>query len=223
MSLKRGDVCIAIVIAITVLTSPASIPLCAATQPSYIELVYTFGSQVLTMNVSHSVANNKTHFIETIEIQKNGLSLLNRSYANQSYKWGLYDTFSIASAIGDNLTVTGFCSRGDSLTAWLIVTSSTATNPPSGTTTTTEPTTSTDSPNALLNAGPVVAMGVGVLIFFLLFFLWLKPEYAPDALKQLGSKTRTGVTWLGEKLRGVFAWLKTGLSSLIQRIKNKSP
>ena len=199
MSSKKQTVGIAVVIALTILTGFANIPLGAATNPSNMLLVYDFGSQVLSVNVSHSVANTKTHHIETIEIQKNGVSLLNRSYENQSFSWGMNDTFSVSTVVGDNLTVTGFCSRGDFLTTWLIVTSTTATNsPPTNTTSTTE-TTSTDSLGTLAGAAPAIAAVVIVIIFFVLFFMWLRPEYAPDALKQLGSRIRTGVAGFWEK------------------------
>jgi hypothetical protein len=117
----------------------------------------------------------------------------------------MYDTFSISAIVGDNLTVTGFCNKGDSLTAWLIVTSSTATNTPtSGTTTTTGPTSGTDSLTPL-DTGLVVGVAGIVIVFFVLLLMWLKPEYAPEALKRLGSRTKTGAAWLWEKLRGMLS------------------
>ena len=110
-----------------------------ATEPSDIALVYDFGTQILTVNVSHDVANTKTHYIENIEILNNGLSILNRSYVNQSFNYGMFDTFSVSTVVDDNLTVTALCSKGYTLTSWLIVTSTTATNQsPTETTTTTE-------------------------------------------------------------------------------------
>ncbi len=217
MSLENRAVCLALVVTLTLLTSLANIPSCAATAPSDIQLVYDFGSQTLTMNVSHSTASTKNHFIETIEIRKNGISLLNRSYENQSFGWGMNDTFSVSTVVGDNLTATAVCNKGYSLTTWLIVTSTTATN-----TVPTDTTSTTDSPGTLLDAGPAIAMGVAVLIFFVLFFMWLKPEYVPDALKQLGSLIWTGVTWFGDKLRGMLSWLRVGLGSLLQQIKTIS-
>jgi hypothetical protein len=202
------------------LASFTGIPHCIATAPSDIRLVYEFDSQTLTVNISHYVANTKTHYIETIEIQKNGLSILNRSYTNQSFNWGMYDTFSVSANVDDNLTITGVCSKGYSLTSWLVVTSTTATNtPPSSTTSTTE-TTTTDigASGTSLGTGPAIAAGAAVVIFFILFFAWLKPEYVPDAFKQLGSRVRVGTTWFVEKLTAVLSQLRMGLGSFLRRI-----
>jgi hypothetical protein len=223
MCLKRRAVCIATVIALTMLTGFANIPPATATVASDMHLVYDYGLQTLTVNISHYVANTKTHYIETVEIHKNGISLLNRSYVNQSYNWGMYDTFSVPAHVDDNLTVTGICSKGYSLTMWLIVASTIATNsPPSNTTSTTEPTIGIDSSGTSLGAGPAIAAGGIVIVFFVLFFAWLKPEYVPDAFKQLGARIRTGVTWSREKLRGMLTWLRAGISGILQRSNQPS-
>jgi len=211
------------VITLAMLTGLANIPSAAATVAEDMHLVYDYGSQILTVNISHYVANTKTHHIETVEIQKNGISILNNSYVNQSYNWGMYDTFNVPAAVDDNLTVTGICSKGYSLTRWLIVTSTVATNsPPSNTTSTPEPTNGIDSSGAALGTAPAIAAGGVVIIFFVLFFAWLKPEYVPDAFKPLGARAKTGVIWLGEKLRGMLSWLRTGFSSILQRL-SRSP
>jgi len=223
MFLKKRAICIAVVITLTVLTGFANIPHAAATVAENIDLVYDYGSQTLTVNISHYVANTKTHYIETIEIWKNGISILNRSYVNQSAKWGMCDTFSVSTVVDDNLTVTGVCSKRYSLTTWLIVTSTVATNSqPSNTTSSTEPTDGVDSSGTALGTAPAIAAGGVLIIFFVLFFAWLKPEYVPDAFKPLGARAKTGVTWLGEKLRGMLSWLRTGISSILQRL-SRSP
>ena len=215
--------CIAMVIALTVLTGFSNTPPVAATVAEDIRLIYDYSSQILTVNISHYVANTKTHYIETVKISKNGISLLNRSYVNQSANWGMCDTFNVPAAVDDNLTITGVCSKGYALTRWLIVTSAVATNsPPSNTTSTTEPTNGIDSSGATLGTAPEIAAGGVVIIFFVLFFAWLKPEYVPDAFKPLGARAKTGVTWLGEKLRGMLSWLRVGISSILQRL-NRSP
>jgi len=205
------------------LTGFANIPPATATVASDMLLIYDYGTQTLTVNVSHYVANTKTHYIETVKIWKNGISLLNRSYVNQSANWGMCDTFNVAAAVDDNLTITGVCSKGYALTRWLIVTSTVATNsPPSNTTSTTEPTNGIDSSGAALGTAPAIAAGGVVIIFFVLFFAWLKPEYVPDAFKPLGARAKTGVIWLGEKMRGMLSWLRTGISSILQRL-SRSP
>jgi hypothetical protein len=127
----------------------------------------------------------------------------------------MYDTFAVSTVVGDNLTVTAICKRGHTLPRWLIVTSTTATNPPStGTTTsTTGPPNGTLPPEASLGAGAAIAAGVGVVIFLIVFFAWLKPEYVPESLKQLGSRIRPGVDWFGQKLRNLVLQIKTRVPS----------
>jgi hypothetical protein len=176
-----------------------------ATEPSNVALVYDFGAQTLTVNVS------KNHYIENIEILKNGLSILNRSYVNQSFDWGMYDTFSVSTVVDDNLTVTAFCSKGYSLTTWLIVTSTTATNTPP--TETTSPTGGTESPGTPLGAGVAIVAGAAVVIFLIVFFAWLNPDRVPKSLKQLGSRIRPGVDWFGEKLSNIVQQIKTRVPS----------
>ncbi len=177
-----------------------------ATEPSDIVLEYDFNSQTLTVNVSHYVANTKTHYIETIEIKNNDISVLNRTYVNQTYDWGVYDSFPVSADAGDNLTVTATCKRGHLLTRWLIVTSTTTTNTGTDTTSTTTTTNTTDgpeSPGNALDVSPVIIVGIVLTIFFILFFAWLKPEYVPDVFKQIGSRIGAGLSRFWEKLRGV--------------------
>ncbi len=190
-----------------------------ASAPEDIALVYEFDSQTLTVNVSHYVANTKTHYIETIEIKNNDISILNRTYLNQTFNWGMYDSFTIAADNGDNLTVTATCSKGYPITSWLTVSSSTSTTTTT-TTTTTNTTTTTDgpdSPGTSLDVSPVVIVGIALVIFFILFFAWLEPDRFPG-----GSRIRAGLLWFWEKVRGAISWLGTGISGLFQKIKPKS-
>ena len=186
-----------------------------ATEPSDIVLTYDFDSQTLTVNVSHYVSNTKTHYIETIEIKNNDISILNRTYVNQTYNWGVYDSFTVAADVGDNLTVTPTCKRGHPLTRWLIVTSTT-TNTGTDTTSTTTTTDGPGSPGTSANMSPVIVVGIALIIFFILFFAWLEPDRFPG-----GSRIRAGLLWCWEKLRGAITWLGAGISSIFQKIKDK--
>ncbi len=226
MAAKRQTLHLAIVIAVIVCASSVITPTGLASEPSDMILIYDFQSQKLTVNVSHYVANTKTHYIETIEIYKNTISVLNKTYASQSENWGMSDTFNISAVVGDNLTVTATCNKGYAITSWLIVTSTITTNPTtSGTTsstqTTTETTNTTVNQSIPLNTGPAIVASVTLIVFFVLFFLWLKPEYAPDVLKKLGSHLKDSLIWLGEKMRDLLSRLRSGLSELGNQIKEK--
>ena len=226
MSMRNATLGAAVVIMLTILSSMTNITPVAATVAEDMHLTYDFGSQTLAVNVSHYVANTKTHYIETIEILNNGVSVLNRSYSNQSFNWGMNDTFSVSTVVDDNLTVTAICSKGYSLTRWLVVTSGTSTNsPPTDTTTsTTEPPDNTNPSGTTLGPNPMIAAGVAgaVAVFLIIFFAWLNPDKVPGMFQQLGSRLRSGLSWFGEKLRGTFTWLKVGLGNLVQQIKSKS-
>ena len=226
MCSRRHTTSIVVVVALALMVSAVYTTPVDATAPSDIQLVYDFNMQTLTANVSHYVANTKTHYIETINIQTNGISTLNRSYTNQSYDYGVFDTFSISASVGDNLTVTAICKKGYSLTRWLIVTSGTSTNsaPTGSTTSTTEPTDTTNPSGTTLGPNPMIGIGVAaaVTVFLIIFFAWLNPDKVPGMFRQVGSRVRTGLSWFGEKVKGAFSWLKAGLGNLVQQVKTRS-
>ncbi len=191
-----------------------------ATAPDDVQLTYDFDAQTLTVNVSHYSPSTKNHYIEKIEILKNGFSILNRSYENQSFSWGMYDTFSVSAVLDDNLTVTTLCSKGYSLTRWVVVSSTTSTSStptdtttPTETTSPTQPTNGLDSPGTTLDAGVAIAAGVVVVLFLIIFFAWLNPDRVPESFKQLGARVRSRIIWLGEKMSGLLQQLKTRLPS----------
>jgi len=225
MKFKPGTKQRTLIVAITlfVLTLPV-VPV-SATDIDAMTLTYDFGSQILAVNVTHSVSNNKTHYVETIEIWRNGISVLNQTYENQTYLWGEYDTFSISASVGDNVTVTATELKGDSFTSWLIVTGSTATNSVTDTTSTTstetdssETTTTTapdgpESPDTPANIVPVVAVGVFLVVFFIVLFAWLNPDKVPEVIKQLGARIKGGLSriWIG--IGNLFSQIKAKINS----------
>ncbi|MFW9835171.1 MAG: hypothetical protein ACFFEK_14320 [Candidatus Thorarchaeota archaeon] len=214
MSLRQRSFCFVFVITLTLLIGVVHVTPVMASEPEDMHLVYDFDSQTLMVNVSHYTPNTKTHYIEIIEILKNGVFFMNRTYENQSVNWGVYDTFSVSAVVDDNLTVTATCSKGYSLTRWLIVTSGTSTNPPPTDTTTssTEPTDNPDPSGSSLGTGVAIAAGVGVVVFLIVLFAWLNPDKVPDSIKQLGSRIRPGVDWFGEKMSNLVQLVKTKVS-----------
>jgi len=205
------SVIITVLLMITTINAPVT-----ASEPSDIQLAYDFGTQTLTVNVSHYVANTKTHYIETIEVFRNDISVLNQSYVNQSFNYGMIDTFSVTATVDDNLTVTAMCSKGYPLTRWLIVTTTTTptTDTPPSTTSipTTTPTDTPAPPEGSL--GPVYATAavVGVVLLLVLIFAWLEPEQFSSFFKNLGSRVKSAINWTAERL-----------SLLLQQIRAKFP
>ena len=207
MSLRRKTYQLSIVLTMTILISLVHVSPVTASAPDDMQLSYDFDSQTLTVNVSHYTPNTKTHYIETIEILKNDVFFMNRTYTNQSVDWGVYDTFSVSAAVDDNLTVTAVCTKGYPITRWLIVTSGTATNP-TPTDSTTSPTDGPEPSDSSLGATVAIIAGVGVVVFLIVFFAWLNPDNVPKSIRQLGSRIRPGIDWLGEKLGNIVQQVK---------------
>jgi len=223
MNLKLGTTQRTLIIAITVLVLALPIVPVTATDITDTSLTYDFNSQLLTVNVSHYTSNTKTHYVESIEIWRNGISIHNQTYVNQTNSWWEYDTFSVSASVGDNLTVVATETKGDSITRWLIVTTSTATNSVTDTTTTTDSTSTTgestettggpDSLDTTANIGPLVAVGALLVVFFIVLFAWLNPDKVPDAIKQLGTRIKDGLSRLWVGISNLFSQIKAKASS----------
>ena len=104
-----------------------------ATPPSDISLEYDYDARVLKANITHFVANVKTHYIEIIEIMKNDVFYLNRTYENQTDTYGMYDTFDVQASHDDNLTLVATCRKGQSLASWIVISETTTTTTSSDT------------------------------------------------------------------------------------------
>ena len=224
MALKPGTPQRALIIAITIFVIALPVVPVAATDITDMTLTYYFDSQILAVNISHYVSNTKTHYVETIEIWRNDVSVFNRTYENQTYSWGEYDTFSVPANVGDNLTVTATELKGNSTTRWLIVTSSATTSSVTDTTTTTSTTTTESTITAVdpggpgpsdvpANLAPVIIVGVFLVAFFIVFFAWLNPDKVPDAIKQLGTRIKDGLSRIWVGIGNLFNQLRTKITS----------
>ena len=218
MKLKSGIPQRALIVAITVFVLALPIVPVTATDFTDMTLTYDFSSQILMVNASHYTSNTKTHCVETIEIWRNGISVHNQTYENQTNSNWEYDAFSVSASVGDNLTVSATESKGDTITRWLIVTSGTATNSVTDTTTTattdsTEPTTGPDSPSAPANIGFVTAIVIILVVVFIIFFAWLYPDKVPEIFKQLGSRIREGLSRLWAGIGNLGSQIKAKIGS----------
>ncbi|MFX1607108.1 MAG: hypothetical protein ACFFDD_14535 [Promethearchaeota archaeon] len=85
-----------------------AVPVSAHT-PGPMTLDYNFGTQVLSVQVTHSVTDVNTHYIYQVVVEKNSVVVLTRDYTTQNTTSGLSATYSIAGAHGDVLRVTAKC------------------------------------------------------------------------------------------------------------------
>ncbi|MHA1949813.1 MAG: hypothetical protein ACW987_08075 [Candidatus Thorarchaeota archaeon] len=117
--------------------------------PSNVHLGYDFGTQVLSVDVSHSTGDPSTHYIVQIIVEKNSVQFTTRDYTSQPSSSNIVDTFDVPAVDGDVLTVTAFCNIAGQLSDSITVsdpssTTTTDTTTTSTTSTSTETTTTTD-------------------------------------------------------------------------------
>jgi hypothetical protein len=138
--------------------------------PADMTLEYDFGTQTLTVTVSHSVGDTSTHYIDSITILKNDVEYTTRGYTDQDTTSGMSDIFSVDAADGDVIQATAFCSIAGSVTRQITVTApattSTDTTTTSDSTTTTTSTTPTGDDSQFLLMGGIAAaiIVIGILL-----------------------------------------------------------
>jgi hypothetical protein len=88
-----------------------------AHSPSALQLSYDISENVLDVTITHTVSNAQTHYIQRIEIEKEGsLQKLLKTYDSQPSTSTFTYSYTIAAEDGDVLTATVYCSQGDMLT-----------------------------------------------------------------------------------------------------------
>ena len=164
----------------------------AATPPSDISLEYDYDAQILKANVTHFVANVRTHYIELIEIMKNDVFYLNRTYENQSDAYGMYDTFDVQASHDDNLTLVATCRKGQFLASWIVISETTTTTP-----------TGTDQPALGLPLGVVNGIIAAVIIGCVLLVVVFRRDAVLEGRRRLRNVVVSIWDAVLERLRGL--------------------
>jgi desulfoferrodoxin (superoxide reductase-like protein) len=85
-----------------------------------VDINYNFNEQRLTVTISHNTDNTDTHYIEKVEVYKNGVNIIDEDYTSQTTSNTFTLSFNISANDGDILKVETECSIGgnteDSLT-----------------------------------------------------------------------------------------------------------
>ena len=147
------------VVAAALMIMLSSQPVVAHT-PTSMTLEYNWDTQVLSVTISHTVANPNDHFIENITIYKNDVKVDSMAYTSQGSTSAASDSFNVAAVDGDVLRVWANCS-----VSGFIQDTITITEPGTTSTTTTDGTTpppGLDSTVLILVA--VVALGLIFLV-----------------------------------------------------------
>ncbi len=87
---------------------------------SNVYISYNFNEQRLTVTISHNTDNKETHYIEKVEVYKNGVNIIDEDYTSQTSSNTFTLSFNVSANDGDILKVETECIRGgnteDSLT-----------------------------------------------------------------------------------------------------------
>ena len=137
--------------------------------PASIILDYDFGTQVLTVQVSHSVTDPNSHFVIQIVVEKNSVEFITRDFTSQPSTSGITETFDVPGVEGDVLRVTASCNFvGDAVDSITVSDPSTTTTTTTSTeTTTTSGSTTSPTPPAGMDSTVVIIAvvgGIGVIL-----------------------------------------------------------
>jgi hypothetical protein len=128
--------------------------------PGPMTLDYDFGTQVLSVTISHSVADVNTHYIIQVVVEKNSVEVLTKDYTNQNTTSTFSATYALPATHGDVLSVTAICSVSGQATDEVTVV-----DPAVTTTTTPPPNGGTPMDMTLIIAGAVITIGVIAVVF----------------------------------------------------------
>lgn len=84
---------------------------CVSGHPaSNVDLKYDFDDQKLNVTISHNTDDTNTHYIEKVEIYKNGVTIIEEDYTNQPSSNAFTLSFDVSTDDGDVLKVETECS-----------------------------------------------------------------------------------------------------------------
>jgi len=89
--------------------------------PKSVDLDYDLSKQTLTVTIEHWALTPTVHFIEKVEIKKNGKIVEKAEYKSQPAQEEFSYTYTIPAEVGDKFEVTAFCSVHGSTTSTLRV------------------------------------------------------------------------------------------------------
>ncbi|MEA2069762.1 MAG: hypothetical protein U9O98_00575 [Asgard group archaeon] len=96
--------------------------------PSTMSLSYDLQTNLLEVNISHSVSNTDNHYIESVEIWLNDVLNRSENYDSQPTTNSFSYEYTILANIGDEIEVIATCNQFGSMTRTLTVTNTTDTS-----------------------------------------------------------------------------------------------
>ena len=144
--------------------------------PASINLDYNFGTQILTVEVSHGVTDPNSHFVIRIVVEKNSMEFTTRDFTSQPLTSGTTETFDVPTVDGDVLRVTASCNFvGDAVNSITVSDTSTTATTTDTTTTTTDTTTTTSGsttsptpPAGIDSTVVIIAVVAGIVVILVI-------------------------------------------------------
>ncbi|MEN6318863.1 MAG: hypothetical protein ABFD82_08950 [Syntrophaceae bacterium] len=119
---RIGSQIVIIVFGVIVFFALLASPIAAyASPPKEVTLVYNAAGQTLEVTIVHETPAPTWHYINKVEIKKNGSSVSVNDYTSQPDKSKFVYTYTVQAAKGDVLEVTASCNIYGSKTAKLTV------------------------------------------------------------------------------------------------------
>jgi hypothetical protein len=92
-----------------------------STAPKSVELTYDMNTQTLSVKIDHYSASAKMHYIESVEIKKNGTTFSKKEYDTQPADSVFTYTYKIPAVKGDVIEVTATCTMWGKKTSTLTI------------------------------------------------------------------------------------------------------
>lgn len=106
------------------------IPSISAHPPTKLNITYDKNNNELIVNITHSVTNINNHYIESVNIKINGITIYNYNYTSQPDKTFISYRYTISADLGDIIEVKATCSEFGSITKELTVEKNISTSTP---------------------------------------------------------------------------------------------
>ena len=125
--MMKGRIKLTIIVVLALMVLAHGVQVNAHT-PASIDLSYDISSQILSVDVSHSVSDVNSHYIYEVVIEKNSVEVLTKDYTSQNTTSGFLATYSIPAVEGDVLSVTAKCIQSGQISDEITVGDTTPTN-----------------------------------------------------------------------------------------------
>lgn len=112
----RSDLKILGLISVLFLTILIAAPAAFAHSPTGMELEYDKDEGALEVDITHSVNDPDDHYVERVEIRRNGEIVNSEDYTSQPSNSTFSYTFNVSAEDGDSLQVEAFCNQFGSIT-----------------------------------------------------------------------------------------------------------